>query len=104
MDLSFWRDLALLYLLSIQCITALLMAVALYFLLRGTLAMRRRAAHGIHLARRYVTMVHDRGIRFADKSATPLIRMHARFAQGSAVIRSLRPGQPLASQTKESPQ
>uniref|UniRef100_A0A7C1FFC6 Uncharacterized protein n=1 Tax=Caldilinea aerophila TaxID=133453 RepID=A0A7C1FFC6_9CHLR len=101
MDLSFWRDLSLFYLLTMQLIVTLLMAAALYFLLRAVVAMRRKATGGVHLARKYVGIAHDQGIRLADKGATPLIRMHARFAYGVAVLRALRPGQPSVSQTKE---
>ncbi|BAL99209.1 MULTISPECIES: hypothetical protein [Caldilinea] len=104
MDLSFWRDLSLFYLLTMQLIVTLLMAAALYFLLRAVVAMRRKATDGVHLARKYVGIAHDQGIRLADKGATPLIRMHARFAYGVAILRALRPGQPSVSQTKESSQ
>jgi hypothetical protein len=104
MDLAFWRDLSLFYLLTMQLIVTLLMTLALYFLLRAVVAMRRKATGGVQLARKYVGVAHDRSLQLADKAATPLIRMHAQFARGVAVTRALRPGHPSTDQTKESSQ
>ncbi|MCS6826011.1 MAG: hypothetical protein NZ553_05275 [Caldilinea sp.] len=104
MDLAFWRDLSLFYLFTMQLIVTLLMAVALYFLLRAVVAMRRKATDGVRFARRYVAVAHNRSIQLADRAATPLIQVHVWFARAVAVVRTLRPGRSFTAQTKESSQ
>ncbi|MFO7632787.1 MAG: hypothetical protein R6W76_09620 [Caldilinea sp.] len=105
MDLAFWRDLSLFYLLTMQLIVTLVTAVALYFVVRGVMIARRKATNGVKLARYYVGIGRDQTARFADKAADPLVRGHGEAARGAAVARTLLPGRQTTSsqpdQTKE---
>jgi hypothetical protein len=105
MDLAFWRDLSLFYLLTMQLIVTLVTAIALYFVVRGVMIARRKATNGVKLARYYVGIGRDQTARFADKAADPLVRGHGEAARGAAVARTLLPGRQTTSsqpdQTKE---
>ena len=105
MDLAFWRDLSLFYLLTMQLIVTLVTAVALYFVVRGIMIARRKATNGVKLARYYVVIGRDQTARFADKAADPLVRGHSEATRGAAVARTLLPGRQTTSsqpdQTKE---
>lgn len=105
MDLAFWRDLSLFYLLTMQLIVTLVTAVALYFVVRGVMIARRKATNGVKLARYYVGIGRDQTARFADKAADPLVRGHGEAARGAAIARTLLPGRQTTSsqpdQTKE---
>ncbi len=102
MDLAFWRDLSVIYLIGMQILPTILMAVALYFAVRGIMIARRKATSGIKLAQYYVGIARTQTTRFADKAADPLMRGHAEVARGETIARSLLPHrQPPASSTKE---
>lgn len=92
MDLAFWRDLSLFYLLTMQLIVTLVTAVVLYFIVRGVMIARRKATNGVKLARYYVGIGRAQTARFADKAADPLVRGHGEAARSAAVVRTLLPG------------
>ncbi len=92
MDLAFWRDLSLFYLLTMQLVVTLVTAVVLYFVVRGVMIARRQATNGVKLARYYVGIGRDQTARFADKAAEPLVRAHGEAAREAAVARALLPG------------
>ena len=106
MDLAFWRDLSLFYLLLMQLVVTIITIVALYFVVRGVMLARSKATQGVKLARYYVGIGRDQSVKLADKAATPLLRGHGEAARGSATLRALLPGyKPTSSQpdqTKES--
>ncbi len=91
MDLAFWRDLSLFYLLTMQLVVTLLTVVVLYFVVRGVMIARRKATNGVKLARYYVGIGREQTARFADKAAEPLVRVHGEAAREAAVVRSLLP-------------
>ncbi|MFZ1768342.1 MAG: hypothetical protein WAU00_04040 [Caldilinea sp.] len=91
MDLAFWRDISLFYLLSMQIVVTLLTAVVLYFVVRGVMIARRKATSGVKLARYYVGIGRMQTTKFADKAATPLVRSHGMAARGDAIFRTLAP-------------
>ncbi|MBE2239231.1 MAG: hypothetical protein IAE81_15690 [Caldilineaceae bacterium] len=97
MDLAFWRDISLFYLLSMQLVVTLLTAVALYFVVRGAMIARRKATSGVKLARYYVGIGRTQTAKFADKATTPLVRSHGAAARGDAIFRSLLPGRQAPS-------
>lgn len=102
MDLAFWRDISVIYLIGMQIVPTILMIVALYFVVRGIMIARRKATTGIKLAQYYVGIARTQTNRFADKAASPLIRSHAEAARGEAVARSLLPRrQSSVTSTKE---
>jgi hypothetical protein len=92
MDLAFWRDVSLFYLLTMQLVVTLLTAVVLYFVVRGVMIARRKATNGVKLARYYVGIGREQSIKFADKAATPLVRAHIEAARDVAILRTLMPG------------
>lgn len=92
MDLAFWRDLSLFYLLTMQLVVTLLTAVVLYFVVRGVMIARRKATNGVKLARYYVGIGRDQSVKFADRAATPLMRAHSEVARNAAILRTLMPG------------
>lgn len=92
MDLAFWRDLSLFYLLTMQLVVTLFTAVLLYFVVRGVMIARRKATNGVKLARYYVGIGRDQTARFADKAAEPLVRAHGEAAREATVVRTLLPG------------
>jgi hypothetical protein len=92
MDLAFWRDLSLFYLLTMQLVVTLLTAVVLYFVVRGVMIARRKATNGVRLARYYVGIGREQSVKFADKAATPLVRAHGEVARDTAILRALLPG------------
>jgi len=102
MDLRFWADVSLIYLIGMQLVPTILTIVALYFVVRGIMIARRKATTGIKLAQYYVGIARTQTTRFADKAADPLIRSHAEAARGEAVARSLLPHRPASTtSTKE---
>jgi hypothetical protein len=101
MDLAFWRDLSLFYLLLMQIVVTIATVVLLYFVVRGVMIARRKATQGIKLARYYVGIGRTQTARFADKAAAPLVRGHGEVARGAAIVESLLPGrQATSSHTK----
>ncbi len=102
MDLAFWRDLSLFYLLLMQLVVTIVTAVALYFVVRGVMIARSKATQGVKLARYYVGIGRDQSAKIADKAATPLVRGHGEATRGATVLRALLPGyQPTSSQTDQ---
>ncbi|HAJ36256.1 MAG TPA: hypothetical protein DCL15_11235, partial [Chloroflexi bacterium] len=67
MDLAFWRDISLFYLLLMQIIVTIATIVLLYFIVRGVMSARRKATQGVKLARHYVGIGRTQTARFADK-------------------------------------
>jgi hypothetical protein len=106
MDLAFWRDLSLFYLLLMQLVVTIATAVALYFVVRGVMIARSKATQGVKLARYYVGIGRNQSVKIADKAAAPLVRSHGEATRGATVLRALLPGyKPTSSpidQTKES--
>jgi|GEM_PF-1222863 len=101
MNLAFWRDLSLFYLLTMQLIVTIIIVVALYFVVRGVMIARRKATQGVKLARYYVGIGRTQTARFADKAAAPLVRGHGEAARGAAIAESLLPGRrPTSSSTE----
>ena len=102
MDLRFWADLSVIYLIGMQLVPTILMIVVLYFIVRGVMIARRKATTGVKLAQYYVGIARTQTNRFADKAADPLVRSHAEAARGEAIARSLLPNRPSsATSTKE---
>lgn len=102
MNLEFWRDLSLWYLLLMQIVTTILMVVVLYFVVRGVMIARRKATEGVKLAQYYVGIVRTQSGKIADKAAEPLVRAHAEAARDATIVQTLLPGKPESTaQTKE---
>lgn len=102
MDLRFWADVSLIYLISMQLVPTILTIVALYYVVRGVMIARRKATTGIKLAQYYVGIARTQTNRFADKAADPLVRSHAEAARSEAIARSLLPNRPSSvTSTKE---
>lgn len=91
MDLAFWRDLSLFYLLLMQIIVTIFTIVLLYFVVRGVMLARRKATQGVKLARYYVEIGRTQTARFADKASEPLVRTHGEAAREAAILRALLP-------------
>lgn len=101
MDLAFWRDVSLFYLLLMQIVVTIVIAVVLYFVVRGVMIARRKATQGVELARHYIGIGRAQTVRFADKAAAPLVRSHGEAARYAATIEALLPRrQPASSPTK----
>lgn len=92
MDLAFWRDISLFYLLLMQIIVTILTAVLLYFVVRGVMIARRKATQGVKLARHYVGIGRAQTATLADKATQPLVRSHGEAARSAAVVAALLPG------------
>ena len=92
MDLGFWRDLVLFYLLSMQLIVTLVAAGGLYLCVRGAQRVRRRATDGMHRLRRTSGNLRSQSDQLAERVATPWIRSAATVARAQASIRALLPG------------
>jgi hypothetical protein len=102
MDLAFWRDVSLFYLLLMQIVVTIATIVLLYFVVRGVMIARRKATQGIKLARYYVGIGRTQTARFADKAADPLVRGHGEAARGVAIVEGLLPGRrPTSSQSEQ---
>lgn len=101
MDLAFWRDISLFYLLLMQIVVTIVTIVLLYFTVRGVMVACRKATQGVKLARYYVGVGRTQTVRLADKAAEPLVRGHGEAARGAAIVAALRPGrQTTSSQTE----
>jgi len=101
MDLAFWRDLSLFYLLLMQIVVTIATIVLLYFVVRGVMIARRKATQGVKLVRYYVGIGRTQSAKFADKAAAPLVRGHGEAARGAAIVESLLPGRrPTSSQSE----
>ncbi len=101
MDLAFWRDISLFYLLLMQIVVTIFTIVLLYFVVRGVMIARRKATQGIKLARYYVGIGRTQTAKFADKAAEPLVRGHGEAARGATIVATLLPGrQPTSSQSE----
>ncbi|HHY57081.1 MAG TPA: hypothetical protein GYA08_16785 [Chloroflexi bacterium] len=101
MDLAFWRDVSLFYLLFMQIVVTIAIAVLLYFVVRGVMIARRKATQGVRLARNYVSIGRMQTTRLADRATAPLVRSHGEAARSAAMIAALLPRrQPASSPPK----
>ncbi|MFM7582622.1 MAG: hypothetical protein ACKO9F_07875 [Caldilinea sp.] len=92
MDLGFWRDLVLFYLLSMQLIVTLVAAGVLYLCVRGAQRVRHRATEGMHRLRSSSSSMRSRSDQLAERVAAPWIRSAAAVARAKASVRALLPG------------
>lgn len=92
MDLAFWRDISLFYLLLMQIVVTIITAVLLYFVVRSVMIARRKATHGVKLARYYVGVGRTQTASVADKATQPLMHSHEEVARAAAIVAALLPG------------
>lgn len=101
MDLAFWRDLSLIYLLIGPIIVTLLVMAVMYFAVRGMMVVNRKVGEGFRRLQHYSGMMQAQTKRVSDIAATPLVRIYGAAARAQTVVRDLTPGKAAAETTSK---
>ena len=103
MDLAAWRDLSLIWLTFLACITGLVPPVLLYFALRGMLAVNRTLPRYLKLGQYYSGIARDQTRKYSALAAEPVTRAHGQAARVRAVLQRLTPYPDRAKQKESQP-
>jgi hypothetical protein len=81
MNLSFWRDVSIVW-LSLLCFIGLVIPLAaLFFAVKGVDALHRKSLSFLRQSQGYSRAARRQGERLSERVATPVIRSHSGFVR-----------------------
>lgn len=92
MDLAFWRDIAIVFLVLQTSILLLILVIPFYFAVRGLNVAHVRLPGLLGRAKGISRQVRERTAEAGDKVTSPLLWVQRNVAKSETIVRDLTPG------------
>ena len=89
MDLAVWRDISLLWLISLTLLAVLPFGVLFFYAIKGMLRLRPLAQKYLPLAQEKTRLVAAKTEEISQKVAQPIIGVHAKAAQANGMTATI---------------